>query len=71
LDTDNGIGRKKALELKNQRLTSHKSIAMEATKDRLEILNSLRKQKVSVKVIDLYNNNEALGTKVELIIPIE
>lgn len=44
---------------------------MEATKDRLEILNSLRKQKVSVKVIDLYNNNEALGTKVELIIPIE
>ena len=68
---DNGIGRKKALELKNQRLTSHKSIAMEATKDRLEILNSLRKQKVSVKVIDLYNNNEALGTKVELIIPIE
>lgn len=68
---DNGIGREKALELKSKRLTSHKSVAMEATKDRLDILNSLRKQKVSVKIIDLYQKEIATGTRVELVIPLE
>jgi len=67
---DNGVGREKAMEIKNQSGLEHKSRGMIITKDRLEILNKQLKGHISVNVIDLVDNNEnPKGTKVEIIIP--
>ena len=68
---DNGVGREKALEIKNQSGIKHKSKGMIITKERLEILNKQNNTHVSVNVIDLKDtNNVSAGTKVEIIIPI-
>lgn len=68
--TDNGIGREKSKELKELRNIKHKSFATKANKDRLTLLNYERKEKIGVKIIDLYTeNNEAKGTQVIIKIP--
>jgi ligand-binding sensor domain-containing protein len=69
---DNGIGRKKAAELRAQKNSNHKrSMGMQITKDRIEIINKLYNINASVNIYDLENiNGEAQGTKVELTIPI-
>lgn len=65
---DNGVGRKKAAELKEYK---HKSFATEANQDRLNLLNHNRKERIGVTIEDLYNSdNEAIGTKVTVLIPI-
>jgi two-component system, LytTR family, sensor kinase len=71
---DNGIGRVKAKEYQdrdNYHLR-HKSRGVSITERRLEILHSTRKDKFSTRTIDLYDptTNEALGTRVEVQIPI-
>jgi len=69
---DNGIGRKKAAELKAQKHTNHKrSMGMQITQDRIEIINKLYNINASVRILDVENEQgEAKGTKVELIIPV-
>jgi ligand-binding sensor domain-containing protein/two-component sensor histidine kinase len=69
---DNGIGRKKAAELKAHKQNSHKrSMGMQITEDRIEIINKLYNMNASVRIYDLENEaGEALGTKVELTIPV-
>lgn len=68
---DNGIGREKAAELKAQKPGSHKrSMGMQITSDRIEMINKLYDTNTSVKVVDLKNENgNASGTQVKLIIP--
>ena len=67
---DDGVGRIKAMEIKDQSGFKHKPRGMIITKERLEILNKQAKGRISVNVIDLKDENEnALGTKVEIIIP--
>jgi anti-sigma regulatory factor (Ser/Thr protein kinase) len=69
---DNGIGRKKALEIKNRRLIHNKSHGMSITKARLEILNQQLNVPVAVKFSNLYNGEEiASGTLVEINIPVQ
>jgi sensor histidine kinase YesM len=68
---DNGIGRKKSSEIKHTMPgTKHKSLGMKITEDRLRILNEVNNSKLSVNIIDLMQGDVALGTKVELFIPI-
>lgn len=69
---DNGIGRKKSMELKAQSLKPHQSVGMSITKERLDILNSVQNSKLSVTIIDKVNNEtqESEGTKVEIFIPL-
>ena len=68
---DNGIGRKKSGEFNQNRLKKHKSFAISATQKRLDLLNYGRKKAIKSEIIDLYNENqEALGTKIILNIPI-
>ena len=69
---DNGIGREKAMELKAKRpQRGKKSVGMRITKDRINVINKLYNSNTSVKIIDLKNEkDEALGTRVELVIPI-
>lgn len=69
---DNGIGRAKAQELRAQRTSNHKrSMGMQITKDRIEMINKLYNTNTTVQIIDL-NDEEgnARGTKVELVIPV-
>jgi len=70
--SDNGIGRQKATELKESSLRkTHKSFGLKITQDRLELLNYLHKSHLTVKTIDLKDENGfPSGTRVEIYIPI-
>ena len=69
---DNGIGRKKAAELKRQKQNKHKrSMGMQITQDRIDIINKLYNMNASVNIYDIEDElGNAKGTKVELIIPV-
>ncbi len=60
---DNGIGRKKAAEL---RLKKHKSRGMQIVSERIETINSSKKMFIELETKDLYNNDIASGTKVQI-----
>jgi LytS/YehU family sensor histidine kinase len=69
---DNGIGRKKAMELKARQLVNQKSHGMKITAKRLEMLNEKLNAQSSVSITDLYDvDNQASGTLVELTLPID
>ncbi|MDB4292139.1 histidine kinase [Maribacter sp.] len=68
--TDNGIGREKSLKLQKQ--SGHKKISMgiKITTDRLKLLTK-QKIKDAIKILDLKDEeNRALGTRVDILIPI-
>jgi ligand-binding sensor domain-containing protein len=69
---DNGIGRKKATEIKEQKQKNHKrSMGMQITQDRIEIINKLYNMNASINIYDMEDElGNAKGTKVELIIPV-
>ncbi|SFN91049.1 Tetratricopeptide repeat-containing protein [Bizionia echini] len=66
---DNGIGREKSKAINQKRQILHKSFALKATTERLDLLNYGKEKKIGVKIIDLKENNKAIGTKVVLKIP--
>ena len=66
---DNGIGRKKARELKKKRANFNQSFATKATQSRLELLNFGRTHKIGFVIEDLYEVNMASGTRVTVTIP--
>ena len=68
---DNGIGRKRSKDFKKNRIHQHKSMGMSITKERLDILNSSLNSNINAEIIDLYGNDEPIGTKVKLIIPLD
>jgi len=68
--TDNGVGRKKAAEIKERSPIKHNSFATRATEKRLELINSDRKEPIRLEIVDLEENGIALGTKVVLRIPL-
>lgn len=68
---DNGIGMKKAQEMKVDKDTTHKSYGATITETRLKLLNSFYGRKIGVKYTDIANNNSnGGGTKVEFDLPI-
>ncbi len=69
---DNGIGRKKAAEIKEHKLNNHKrSMGMQITEDRIEIINKLYNINASVHIYDIENEQgEPKGTRVEITIPV-
>ncbi|MBC5834202.1 hypothetical protein G6N05_08555 [Flavobacterium sp. F372] len=65
---DNGVGREKALQL---RQTKHESFATNANEKRLELLNFGKDKKIGCVIDDLLDeNNNPNGTQVTLLIPI-
>jgi hypothetical protein len=65
-----GIGRKKAAELKSKSAT-HNSYGLKVTSQRIEMMNKLNSTGVQVHIFDLKDDQgNATGTRVELIIPI-
>ena len=67
---DNGVGRKRSEEIKSRNVRTHQSFATEATDKRMDLLNSYNDKKYNFKIIDLYDDDKSLGTKVIISIPI-
>lgn len=68
---DNGVGRAKSKEFQAKKNRLHKSFAAKATEERLELLNYGKDKKIGVETVDLiHENGGAIGTRVELTIPI-
>jgi len=66
---DNGIGREKANQLREQSGIKRQPRGMMITQERLDILNKQRRKSFSVKVIDLKDDQgQASGTRVEITI---
>lgn len=69
---DDGIGRARSQEMQQGRHSRYASMGMEITQDRLNILNQARKKNMSMKIIDLVDEQRApAGTRIEIVIPIE
>ncbi len=66
---DDGIGRVAASRYKEKSIRKYKSMGMGITKDRIDIMNRINSAGISTKVEDLYDGQEASGTRVTLIIP--
>ena len=68
--TDNGVGRVHSAKIKLRRGLQPVSFATSATKRRLNILNQTHSKKIGLEIVDLYEKEQAKGTKVILTIPI-
>jgi LytS/YehU family sensor histidine kinase len=67
---DNGIGRKKAAEMKTKDNRKNRSYGMQITRDRIELINKTLGINARVKVEDLtLRNGEPAGTKVHIYVP--
>jgi putative methionine-R-sulfoxide reductase with GAF domain len=74
LITDNGIGRKKAGEIKESQAASfvYEGKALQIIKDRLALLEQKTGKKAEVHITDLYEDSgktKAAGTAVEVVLP--
>lgn len=65
---DNGIGREKANKVKSAK--KHKSMGVNITKDRLNLLGKVTSKQIEVIYNDIIINDKIKGTKVTLEIPI-
>lgn len=61
---DNGIGRKKSMEMKTKNQLKQKSKGMSTIKNRIAILNDMYQDKVAVQISDTFADGS--GTKVEV-----
>jgi two-component system, LytTR family, sensor kinase len=71
--TDNGIGRRKAGEIKNARSLgpNHESKGMQLVKDKIDVLKQQFKSEISIEIYDITDMNaEVVGTKVVLQLPV-
>ncbi|WP_313026720.1 histidine kinase [Soonwooa sp.] len=66
---DNGIGRKKSVELNATNRKNHMSFATNAISKRLEILNKNKTNKITVQYLDKLEFEESIGPKVIINIP--
>jgi tetratricopeptide (TPR) repeat protein len=69
--TDNGIGLTESKILKENSVTAHKSMALEITKKRLEIMESTTSKNAQIDIVELEDNNQKNGTRVTLRLPIQ
>ena len=68
---DDGIGREKAMQIKAQKKVKHESLGTNITNKRIQVINSLYKKNIQIEYTDLKDNaNAAIGTKVEIFIPL-
>ncbi|WP_160112185.1 histidine kinase [Aquimarina sp. AU58] len=66
---DNGIGRKEAKKIQKRQGNHHESFALNAIEQRLEILKDQYGTDVGYQIFDLYNDQLAMGTRVEIRMP--
>jgi hypothetical protein len=68
---DNGIGRKKSMEIKQRQNNKHDSFSTDTIKRRFDILSDLYKGDFGFSYTDLFENGLSSGTKVSLTLPIK
>ena len=62
--TDNGIGRIQSEALKSKSALNKKNFGLRLSKERLETLKKIYDMNINFDIIDLYDDNKAVGTKV-------
>ncbi len=69
--SDNGVGRKKAMEIKKMTELTHKSMGMSILHERLELISAKENIDIRADIKDVEDkNNLPIGTTVELSIPL-
>lgn len=68
---DNGIGREKSLEIKKRQGRKHEAFSLQALEKRFKILNEIYGSEIGFKIIDLKLKHKAVGTRVEIRIPVK
>lgn len=66
---DNGVGRRKAKEIRKRQGGKHQSFALNAIEKRLSIMREKFGAEIGYSIIDLEENNIAIGTKVLIVLP--
>ncbi|MBS7787439.1 tetratricopeptide repeat protein [Flavobacterium sp. CYK-55] len=69
--TDDGVGLSESKMLKENSVTAHKSMALEITKKRLEIMESITSKSAQIEIEELNNEHQKAGTRVTLRLPIQ
>lgn len=69
--SDDGIGINRSRKLKENSVTVHKSMALEITRKRLEVIQAVTGKPASVEIIELTDADCAIGTKIILHLPIQ
>jgi LytS/YehU family sensor histidine kinase len=70
--TDNGIGFEKSKAIKSDTVVVHKSMALDITKKRLEMIATSTSKKAAVTIQELYpESNGMKGTKVTVCLPVQ
>lgn len=70
--SDNGIGRKAAMEFAKSRKQSHQSFALAAYQKRIDLLNFGKERKIELEIIDRMNDHQMPeGTSVIIHVPID
>ncbi len=71
--TDNGIGRKLAMEIREKKDRLHNSMGMKVTEGRIALIRKINNTKdANVEITDLHGpEGEAAGTKVRIVLPAE
>lgn len=68
---DDGVGRQRSAEIQRNELRAHRVHGMALTRNRLDVLSRLHRQRYHVAVTDLVSDGgSALGTRVDISIPI-
>jgi hypothetical protein len=68
---DNGIGRKRAKQLQQEKNNNHVSLGTSITENRLRLVNEVYGKTMKVHYTDLVDQNgEPTGTRVQINIPI-
>jgi tetratricopeptide (TPR) repeat protein len=68
---DNGVGRKKAAELKSLFRQKHRSKGMELLSKRFKLLNEEYSSDINTTITDVIKNNEVSGTLVRIKLPLK
>ena len=70
--TDNGIGFEKSKAIKQDTVVVHKSMALDITKKRLEMIATSTSKKAKITIEELHpENHDRKGTKVTLYLPVQ
>ncbi len=69
--TDDGIGLSESKLLKENSVTAHQSMALEITKKRLKIMESITSKSARIQIVELNLNSQKTGTKAILYLPVQ
>ncbi|HWY38984.1 MAG TPA: two-component regulator propeller domain-containing protein, partial [Bacteroidia bacterium] len=68
---DNGVGRRRSVEINRTSHRSHASMGMKITQDRLKLLGNIQQTTYTARIIDLVDKEgNATGTRVEITWPV-